>query len=235
VRDPTGLFGELYLRSTSPFLTEATTRAEAEFLAARLPAGLRLDLGCGHGRHLGRVGPVAVGVDFDPASLRQAKAAGPVVRGDFRALPLRRGAVDGAYCWYNSLGTLEESDLAAALGELQRVLRRGGRVIVQGTNPAVARANPEARFEGQLADGSHLEEVTRWSEARGRDELTRRLVLPDGRIMAANFFIRYYDEQAWRGLLEARGLEVTWVVGGVAGSPVNDLSSDIIVGATKRD
>jgi SAM-dependent methyltransferase len=210
-------------------------RAEADFLATRLPAGIRLDLGCGHGRHLTRLQPGTIGLDFDPLSLAQAKAAGPVVRGDFQALPLRSESLDGAYCWYNSLGTLDSEALKRALQELFRVLRPGGTLILQGTNPRVAQANPEAHFSGHLPDGAFLEEVTRWSFVKERDELHRRLTLPDGRIMAASFFIRYYAPEAWRAMLEARGFAVAWVVGGVDGGPVTDASSDVIVGAHKRE
>ncbi len=228
-----GLFGELYLRSTTPFLTEALTASEVRFLAARLPEGLRLDLGCGHGRHLARLGPGVVGLDFDRASLQAARAAGPVVRGDFRRLPFRSGGLDACYCWYNSLGTLTEGGLESALGEVARVLRTGGRFILQGTNPAVARANPSVRYDGVLPDGSRLEETSTWSEARALDDLTRRLTLPDGRVMAASFSIRYYAFERWRALLEGHGLEVVWVVGGVDGAELGERSKDIIVGATQ--
>jgi SAM-dependent methyltransferase len=228
-----GLFGELYLRSTRPFLSDAVTGAEADFLAARLPPGLRLDLGCGHGRHTRRLDPTVVGLDFDALSLREAAEFGPVARGEFQSLPFRALAFDAAYSWYNSLGTLRSPE--AALTEVARVLRPGGRLIVQGSNPAAVRANPEARYSGRLPDGSHLEETSAWSEARGRDELTRRVTSPDGRVMAASFAIRYYDFEGWRALLEPRGLEVVWVVGGVDGAPLGEKSSDIILGATKRE
>jgi len=65
-------FGELYLRSTRPFLPEDVTRAEADYLSrafngVRVSGGV-MDVGCGHGRHLSQLSTprLKVGVDFDP-------------------------------------------------------------------------------------------------------------------------------------------------------------------------
>lgn len=228
------LFGELYLRSTKPFLPEPLTDAEVAFLRERLPPGLLLDLGCGHGRHLRQLAKHAVGVDADPASLSEAARFAPVARGDFLALPFRSNAFMGAYAWYNTLGTFEPEQTCAVVKEVARCLRPSGTLIVQGTNPARARETPKASFEGRLSDGSMLREASSWSEASGRDEVHRQLTLADGRVMAASFFIRYYELADWSSLLESAGFSVDWACGGIDGSPLGVASLDVIVGAHKR-
>jgi SAM-dependent methyltransferase len=227
-------FGELYLRSTLPFLREAVTALEASFLRARLPGGPTLDLGCGHGRHLRELGSEVLGLDFDLGSLVEAVAFAPVARGDMRALPFRDAVFAAGYAWYNTIATFPREVTVGILRELTRCIRPGGTVIVQGSNPARAREKPTASWAGKLPDGSSLLEETVWSEARGQDEISRQLTLPDGRVMAASFFIRYYDLDEWRALLSEAGLTAVWSCGDVDGSPIGSHSNDIIVGAQKR-
>src|SRR5512140_461751 len=101
---PTGsveYWGELYLKTTLPFLSEATTRREAAYLASAFAGakGPVVDLGCGHGRHadvLGRAGLRIVGLDRDGTSLAIRPAGVVAVRGDFRELPFGDGALAGA-------------------------------------------------------------------------------------------------------------------------------------------
>jgi SAM-dependent methyltransferase len=230
----TEFFGELYLRSTRPFLTEAITQAEVAFLRERLPGGGVLDVGCGHGRHLRRLSDETIGVDFDQTSLREAATFRPVARGDFRALPFRSGAFEAAFSWYNTLTTFDPPVTQALLLEVARCLKPGGRFIVQGNHPARAVEHPSALYDGHLPDGSHLHEQTVWSSSRRRDDIDRTLTLPDGRMMSASFFIHYYDVDEWRSLLAEAGLEMQWAVGGVRGAPSDETSSDVIVGAQKR-
>ncbi len=225
-------FGELYLRSTRPFLSDAVTEAEARFLKTNLPQGRLLDLGCGHGRHMQHV--PAYGIDRDPLSLVEAKSFGPVLRGDFRQLPYRDRVFDGAWCWYNSMGTFEDDQVPLILAELGRCVVPGGTLIIQGSHLDRALAQPEAGYDGPLPDGSHLKERAVFSPERRRDELHRALTLPDGRVMEAPFFIRYYDLEEWRALLRVAGFDVQWSVGGIDGAPLDEASTDVIVGAKRR-
>lgn len=231
-----GFFGELYLRSTRPFLSARGSDGEAAFLRSRLPVdGPVLDLGCGHGRHLERLGELPVlGVDRDGLSLREARQAAPVARGDFAALPFRSQSLAAVYVWYNTLGTFEPEEAQVMLREVARCLRPGGRFMAQGSHPQRAVEHPLSEYDGALPDGSHLLERCVWDAAGRRDRLTRRLTLPDGRVMAADFFIRYYDADEWRARLEDAGLELEWVCGGVDGSPATTASAELIVGARKR-
>jgi len=114
--------------------------------ALRLAPGDRvLDLGCGEGRHLHALAAtpalVAVGLDADAASLAGWESLGvegafSALRGDAARLPFRDGAFDAVIC----SEVLEHlADWRAALDEIRRVVRPGGRVAL-----SVPRYWPEA-------------------------------------------------------------------------------------------
>jgi SAM-dependent methyltransferase len=230
-------FGELYLRTTRPFLSEEVTRAEAAYLSRQLPTqGLLLDLGCGHGRHLSRLAAqrAVMGLDFDRGSLQEARAFAPVVQGDFFHLPFRDHAFAGAWAWYNSLFTFADDEIARILAELARCLAPGGRVVIQGSNPARVKSSPEGQFAGPLPDGSFFEEHYRYEPTTQRDTISRRLVEPSGRVMAATFFIRYYEAEDLAALLATVGLDVDQRHGGVDESALIEGSAEVILGAVKR-
>jgi arsenite methyltransferase len=124
------------------------------------PGGIALDVGCGPGSitaSLARAaepGGLALGVDIsEPMLARAARAeAGPQVgflRADAQRLPLRDQTVDAAV----SMAVLQLiPDPAAALSEIARVLRPGGRLAVMV--PTVGRA---ARFWRLLPNtGAHV-------------------------------------------------------------------------------
>jgi SAM-dependent methyltransferase len=230
-------FGELYLRSTRPFLSEAATRLELEYLArelARAPEGPLLDAGCGHGRHLdAMLGRPVFGLDRDALSLDEAKARAPVVQGDFFKLPFRGGAFAAIYAWYSALFSFEDSAQVPLFGELWRCLAPGGLLLFQTGSGATLQAGKPEDFERRLPDGSHLKERCVFDRVTGRDEGIRTLTTPDGRVMAARFFIRYYSVDELTRLLEVSGFKVTFVHGGVEGGPLLPESRDLIVGARR--
>lgn len=236
-------FGELYLRSTLPFLPEDVTVAEADYLARlysapELPSGPILDLGCGHGRHLNllarRVPRAVVGLDFDALSLERA-APGLRVRADFFLLPFRAAAFAGCFCWYNTAFTFEDAQQLPLFAELARVLKPGALLVLQTAPLERIATLGDSRYEGDLPDGSHLVETCRFDPDKGRDEGHRTLTLPDGRTMAASYFIRYYSRSGLSALLETAGFRVSFWHAGVEGQPATGESTDLVVGALRGD
>jgi demethylmenaquinone methyltransferase / 2-methoxy-6-polyprenyl-1,4-benzoquinol methylase len=143
-------------------------RATRAALALR-PGERVLDVGAGTGvstEELGRSGAYAVGADLSIGMLqagRRARPAVPLLAGDALKLPFPDGAFDAVTI---SFALRNVTDVDGALGELARVTKPGGRLVVcefshptnaafrsayltylMGSLPAVARrvaSNPEA-------------------------------------------------------------------------------------------
>ncbi len=237
-------FGELYLRSTRPFLSAATTAREVDYLRGclgDLPGpGPVVDLGCGHGRHaapLNTEGPLAgriLGLERVALSLGERLPGFPVVQGDLRALPFRTGALAGAYAWYSTLFVFSDAEHVALLRQVARCVRPGGRLVLHTVPHARIAAQGPASFSTRLPDGSLLEEDSHFDAVRSRDLGHRRLTLPDGRLLSGRYAIRYYPLAELTQLLEFTGFSVRWVHGGPDGSPLTEDSLDLIVGADIR-
>ena len=106
------------------------------------PGELVLDLAAGTGvstEELARSGATAVGADISQGMLRAGRAAGrdvPLLAGDALALPFRDAIFDAATI---SFGLRNVHDTAAALTELARVTRPGGRLVVcEFSHPTLA-------------------------------------------------------------------------------------------------
>ena len=114
-----------------------------------LPPGDVLDAACGTGRwasYLAARGHVVTGVDQSPAMLDLARAKLPEARfleGELTRLPLDDASVDAAVC---ALALVHVADLAAAIGELARVVRPGGRVVVSDVHPFLVMLGWQAQF-----------------------------------------------------------------------------------------
>jgi SAM-dependent methyltransferase len=97
--------------------------------------GPACDLGCGPGhvaRYLHERGVQVCGVDLSPAMVERARGLTPAVefrQGDLMALDAPDGAWAGIAAFY-SLIHIPRGDLLRALGELRRVLRPGGILLL---------------------------------------------------------------------------------------------------------
>lgn len=121
------------------------------------PVGAAVDTACGTGRHTTALvtrGYKTIGVDQSPemVAIAQHKAPGAEFRiGRLESLPLDDGSVDLAVC---GLALTHLPDLSAAISELARVVRPGGRVIISDLHPIMILLCGQAHFDyrpGRLA------------------------------------------------------------------------------------
>lgn len=156
--------------------------------------GLLLDLGCGGGWKVFARPGEAVGIDLSLASLQEArKVYGQAVRGRLTALPFANESFDLVVS-SDVLGHLTLGERGVAIGEIWRVLKRGGVTIhyveAEGTDP-----------------------LTHW--AKGYEELYQKyFVAPEGHIglesaratierFRSAGFAPIREEAAYRGLMYA--------------------------------
>ena len=119
----------------TPVIGPLLRRQQDEALAALQPdRGERiLDLSCGPGRALlpmRAAGTLAIGLDHSAEMIARARAQGqraPLVRGDATHLPFRAATFDGLVC---SNAFHHYPDAPAALREICRVLKPGGRAVL---------------------------------------------------------------------------------------------------------
>ncbi len=110
-------------------------------LLASYPAGAALDAACGTGRyaaHLASLGHRVIGIDTTAEMLRVAMAKVPEAQFEtagLTAIPLPDGEVDLAVC---TLALTHCSNLGPPVGELARVVRPGGRVVISDVHPFMA-------------------------------------------------------------------------------------------------
>jgi SAM-dependent methyltransferase len=165
-------------------------------LLALPPGATVLDVPCGDGRltvRLAAAGLEATGIDLAVAEVERARAsaaaAGVAARfepGDLRALP-DMGPFDAVLSWGNSFGYLVPDDTARSLAGMHRLLRPGGRLVLESGTvaesllPAGIAPRSEHEFGGvrmrkenrYRAAESRLETEYEFEDADGRIERTR--------------------------------------------------------------
>ena len=189
-----------------PEYTEQILPIVADALGDR---GLVIDVGTGEGqvaRHLRATGARVVGLDPIAAQLAvAAERGGGVVYGQAvaSALPLRSGAADAAVA---CLVFEHIDDLDGAIGELARVVRRGGRFLLLLNHPLLQTPG-SGWIDDQVLDppeqywriGPYLDEAVTVEEVQ-KDVHIRFVHRPLSRylnaLIGAGFALRRMDEPA---------------------------------------
>jgi SAM-dependent methyltransferase len=206
------VFGEDYLYFYETWLTDDVSERQAELiwrLLALQPGDDVLDLACGHGRIANRLaarGANVTGLDADPFFLARAREAGPGVaylEGDMRALPWAEPRFDAAVLWFTSFGYFDEETNGAVLRGVRRVLRAGGRLVVELNHlPAVLARFQRQQFTRRGSDAA-LDEFT-WEPQTSRMR-TRRTYLRGGTVREIEYAVRMYMPAELRDLLLTAG------------------------------
>lgn len=107
----------------------------AKFAELMPKTGLVCDMGCGPGhvgRYLAGLGLDVIGVDVSPAMLAVACRLNPDLafeQGDMLRLPFADGCFAGIVAFYSVIH-IDRTSVPQALGELHRVLARGGQTLI---------------------------------------------------------------------------------------------------------
>jgi ubiquinone/menaquinone biosynthesis C-methylase UbiE len=129
-------------------------------MVAAWPVPLRvLDAACGTGRHtvhLAAIGHDVTGVDASPWMLAKTAAKNPdltLVEGTIDALPFATDEFDAAICalLFDHLPRIDR-----AIGELARVVRPGGRLLISNIHPTMALTGAHASFRDANGDPNFI-------------------------------------------------------------------------------
>ncbi len=202
VFDFEAVFDEDYLFFFEPQLEQSSDR-EADLIweLAELQRGASvLDLACGHGRIANRLaqrGATVTGLDATPLFLSRARSDAAArgveveyVEGDMRALPWGAGSFDCVISWFTSFGYFDDDQNRRVLQEVRRVLRPGGRFLIESNNlvAVLPRWLPAVVLE---RDGQFAIDRARFDPTTGR-ATTERVTVRDGKVRRFTFSVRMF-------------------------------------------
>jgi SAM-dependent methyltransferase len=235
-------FSDFYLRAYASEERDAEAETQA-LAAARLSGcpegGELLDVPCGFGRHcvpLARAGYRVTGVDrsvalLDEARRRAAGARWPkFTQADYRELPFPDESFDAALNLFTSLGYLGDEEDAKVLAEIGRVLRPGGRLVLETMHrDRLVSAWSENDWRA-MGEGRVLLEQRTFDPAAGVAQTTQTLVEPGGTRESRTWSARVYTATELVRLLDGFSEVKCW--GGFEHEPLTTGSRLVIV-ATK--
>jgi SAM-dependent methyltransferase len=192
-------FGEDYLYFYDSQLTEEQSDRDTDEIVSLLglhAADAVLDAPCGHGRisiRLAERGVNVVGVDASAPFLQVARQAGANVDyrlGDLRELPVD-GPFDAVISWFTSFGYFDDDGNRQVLAEYHRVLRPGGRLLLETQNhdELVRRFTP-APFSRTVQIGDDMMIDTNEFDCLTGRLKADRVVVRDGNVRRSQFFVR---------------------------------------------
>lgn len=185
-----------------------------------LPEGSKvLDLCCGMGRHslaLAQAGYVVTGVDLSEVLLCEARSQEGAeqvtwITSDMRDLPLT-GGFDAVVNLFTSFGYFEEDgEQIKVLREIYRMLKPGGRFIIDFLNPAYVIRHLVSHSTRQ-DEGLLIEEHRCIEDGYVKKDIVLT-AMPDGEPRRYYERVKLYSLEKFQEMLEQAGLQIDSVHG----------------------
>ncbi|HUT23591.1 MAG TPA: class I SAM-dependent methyltransferase [Sumerlaeia bacterium] len=233
-------YGEIYAEYLlSPEAAIEEARFARQVLDLR-PSDRVLDCPCGFGRHMAQLGillPNVIGVDLDWDCLRRAKRAMPgplLVRGDMLDLPLDDGLFGAVINLFNSFGYFSEEGNQRVLEEFARVLRPGGRLLIDVANsgPLLNIVRDRPRTQVETGDAVLIEDW-RYERSSRRLHNKTRFVLA-GKGVDRSYAVRLYDLAEIQAMLHGAGLQFLQAYGEFDGALYDEAESSRLIVTARR-
>lgn len=211
----------------------------------KLRPGARLaDVCCGIGRcalPLARRGIWVIGVDFCTAYLERARrradgASAEFLEADMRSTGLKSTSFDAVLNWWTSFGYFtDEAENARALAEWARLLRPGGRLLMQLVNRDGIMADFRPHSGRVAADGWLLVEDSEPDYHTGRLHTRWTWVSPQGERHQRLVDLRLYALHELVNLAAPHGLDLVCAHGNLEEKPAGREFTHMYVTFAKRD
>jgi SAM-dependent methyltransferase len=224
-------FSDFYLRTYGGAARGAMAEEQA-LAAARLAGapegGDLLDVPCGFGRHaipLANAGYRVVGVDrsqtlLDEARRRAGNSRRPkLARADYRDLPFADASFDAAVNLFSSLGYLGDEEDTKALAEIGRVVRPGGRLVIEIMHRDLLLHTFREQDWELVGEGRLLLEQRTFEPVAGITQVTQTLIETSGERESRTFSLRVYTATELLAMLARAGFAEVRCYGDFDGSP----------------
>ncbi len=187
---------------------------------------LVLDIPCGFGRHsraLAKEGVKVVGADRSwpllAEAVRRREGSWPLlVRADYRAIPFRDESFEVLLNLFTSFGFYSDLENVAVLKEFRRVLRPGGRFLMEIMNRDHLVRIFQAHDWQETEVGFVLSD-RRFDPVAGVLTVTETLIAPDRSKNSHSYQLRVYTAGELIQMLHDAGFDEVQTFGGYEGQP----------------
>jgi ubiquinone/menaquinone biosynthesis C-methylase UbiE len=240
-------FDEIYLKIYSFIDTPEANQKQVEFIekALGLEKGHKiLDLACGQGRHailLAKRGYNITGLDYSEYLLSVARKRAEnekvkinFMKGDMRELPFEN-EFDAIYMFFTSFGYFSDKDNFKVLKEVSRSLKKGGKFLIDLSNPIMVVKNFQYESWILTKEGIICLEQNEFDPIKMRTR-TLRIVFKGGKeIDRKEHIVRLYTPSELSFLMELVGLKAIKFYGDWRDfSEYNENSRRLIIIAEKK-
>ena len=218
--------------------TDAEVAFTEQALGLAEPCDL-LDLCCGPGRHsvrLAKRGHRVTGVDISAYNLQQAaeqaEEFGVEVawrEADMRETGLADSSQDAVINMFTAFGFFDDGGNQRVLEEVARVLRPGGRFLIDLVHRDSLLRRYQPRMWSERHNGAFLFQEHSFDSVAGTQTTNWTVVKANGERIEQSFTLRVYTLQELELRMGLAGLEVEGVWGGLDGSELTMDSHRLVV------